>query len=94
MLVDVLKIGVSADPLARAELQTLFAADSKTLTALRAAPLQDETAVLRAHAHQEPVRFPSTTGIWLECALALHCVPPETPDFQVSELAIVANGFQ
>jgi hypothetical protein len=41
MLVDVLKIGVSPDPLAWAELQTLFAADSKTLAAFGAAPLQN-----------------------------------------------------
>src|SRR5882672_4229010 len=62
MVVDVLKIGVSPDPLARAELQTLFAADSKTLAALRAATLQNETAIFRAHAHQKPVRADAAAG--------------------------------
>jgi len=78
MLVDVLEIGVSADPLARAELQTLFAADSKTLPALGAATFQDQTAVFRTHPNQEPVCTPAAAGIWLKCALALHRVPPGT----------------
>lgn len=93
MLVDVLEIGVSADPLARAELQTLFAADGKTLTAFRAAPLQDQAAVFRAHAHQEPVRALAAAGIWLECALALHSFL-RGPRLRVCELAIVAKGFR
>ena len=76
MLVDVLEIGVSADPLARAELQTLFAADSKTLTAFRAATFQHKTAVLCAHAHQKPVCPLPAAVIRLECALAFHsCLP-------------------
>jgi len=78
MVVDVLKIGVSPDPLARAELQTLFAADSKTLAAFCATTLQDETAILRAHAHQEPVRAHAAAGVWLECALTLHSILPGT----------------
>ncbi len=92
MLVDVLKFGVSADPLVRAELQTLFTADCKTFTAFRATTFQDQTAVLRAHAHQEPVRPLAAAGIWLECALAFHSIL-RRPTFRVCEPVIVAGAF-
>ena len=93
VLVHVPEVAVSADPLGRAELQTLFAANCQTFTAFGAATFQDETTIFRAHAHQEPVCALAPAGIWLECALALHAFL-RGPELRVCELVIVANGFQ
>jgi hypothetical protein len=91
--VNVLEIGVPADSLARPKFQQpLFVANRKTLAAFRATTLQNKTAVLRAHAHQEPMRPLSPASVRLECALALHASLQE-PKSSVRELAIVANAF-
>src|SRR5690349_9524978 len=50
----------------------LFAADSQTLAAFRAAALENEPAVFRGHANEKAVRLTATTSIWLERALTLH----------------------
>ena len=56
----------------------LLAADGQTLAALRAAPLQHEAAVLRAHPHQKPVRPLAMARCWAEtCALPCHDIPSE-----------------
>ena len=52
--------------------QRLFAADRETLSALGAAALQDEAAILGGHANQETVRLAAAARIRLKRALALH----------------------
>ena len=47
-------------------------ADRQTLAAFRAPALEDQTPVLRAHAHQESVRPFAVARIGLERALSLH----------------------
>src|SRR6266852_2509827 len=53
-------------------LNSLFAADRQPLAPLGAAPLQHQTAVLRAHADQKPVRAFAPAGVGLERTLSLH----------------------
>jgi len=50
----------------------LLAADGEPLTALGAAALQNDPAVLGGHPNAEPVRLPATAGVWLKRALPLH----------------------
>ena len=47
-------------------------ADRQTFAAFRPSALEDETPVLRAHAHQESVRSFAVARIGLERALSLH----------------------
>ena len=47
-------------------------ADRQALAALRAPALEDESPVLRAHAHQKSVRPFAVARIGLERALSLH----------------------
>jgi hypothetical protein len=68
----------------------LFAADSETLPALRASPLQHEPAVLCAHPDAKTVRPLAPAGIRLECALTLH-----EPSFRGrNEPSMLSNGFE
>jgi hypothetical protein len=53
-------------------IELLLTADRQAFSALCAAPLEDETAVLRAHPYEESVRSLTMTLIWLERPLALH----------------------
>jgi hypothetical protein len=67
----------------------LFAADSETLPALGASPLQHEPAVFRAHPDQKSVRPLAPASVRLECALALH-----EPSFRGrNEPSMLSNGF-
>ena len=50
----------------------LFAADGQPLTAFCAAPFQDQTAILGAHAHEKSVRPLTVASIRLERTLAFH----------------------
>jgi hypothetical protein len=56
----------------------LLAADGKTLAPLRASPLDDETAILRAHADQEAVRPAPAAAVGLERSLAFHVISTES----------------
>src|SRR5437867_2971817 len=67
----------------------LFAAHGQTFAALRAAALQDQTAVLGAHPHHKPVRLLPMTRVRLERALALHGFPSGE-----NEPTMLANGFR
>ncbi len=69
----------------------LFATDGETLASLRSPPLQNQTAVLRTHSHEKPVRTPTVASIGLKRPLSLHCRVPSTTDEKPS---MVANAFQ
>jgi hypothetical protein len=74
-VVDLLKLGAPSNPLGWSELQ-LFAADGKTLAALRAAPFEHQAAVFRAHPNEKTMRPLAVARIWLKCANSLgHDIP-------------------
>jgi hypothetical protein len=107
-LVDLLKLWAATDPVGSSKLQTLFAADGEPLAALRATPLEDQTAIFGAHPHQESVRPSAVPRVGLKCSLALHASPSWWPlrtrvrrcqmscrrSFLVNELSIIAKGFR
>jgi hypothetical protein len=64
-LVDLLKLRAAANALVWAEPQ-LLAADGEALAALGAPALQDQAAVLGAHAHQKPMRLLAVTRVGLK----------------------------
>src|SRR5262245_58820443 len=53
----------------------LFAADRQTFAAFGTAALEHQSAVLRAHPHQKPVRPLAAARVGLERALSLHEIP-------------------
>ena len=63
-------------------------ADRQTLAAFRPPALEDQTPVLRAHAHQESVRPFAMARIGLERALSLHDIPSGR-----NEPSMLANAF-
>jgi hypothetical protein len=80
-IVNLPKVGAPADSFGGAKTHRvlharrpveLFAADRKPLAAFRASAFQHQSAVLRAHPHQKPMRPPTMTRVRLKCALALH----------------------
>ena len=89
-VVDRLELRAAAYVLGGAKPQIeLFAADREPFASLGAPPLQDQTAVLGTHSHQETVRLPAMTRIGLERALALHGIPSGE-----NEPSMLANAFQ
>lgn len=93
--VDFLEFGAPPDPLGRAEAcgrrhGSLLGADGQTLAALRAPALEDQTAVLRAHPYQEPVRPLATPLIRLERSLPLHV--DSAGDALANEPTMLANA--
>jgi hypothetical protein len=71
--------------------RVLFAADGETLASLRSPPLQNQTAVLRTHSHQKPMRAPAMASVGLKRPLSLHC---RLPSATVEKPSMVANAFQ
>jgi len=72
-----LEFCAASNPLSWSELQ-LFAADGETLAALGASPLEHQTAVFRAHAHEEPMRPLAAARIRLKCTHSLgHDIPSQ-----------------
>jgi hypothetical protein len=75
VLVDPFELGSAANPLCWPETQ-LLAADGQPFPSLRAAPLQHETTVFRAHSDEKPVRSLAVTRIRLKRADSLgHDIP-------------------
>lgn len=72
-LVNGLELRAAANPLDRTESRDqLLVAHSQPLAPFRAAALQHEAAILRAHPDQEPMRPFAPTRVGLEGALSLH----------------------
>ena len=75
--VHLLKLCTAANPFGWSELQ-LFAADGETLAALGPSPLEHQTAVFRAHAHEESMRPLAAARIRLKCTHSLgHDIPSQ-----------------
>ena len=84
-IVDLLELRAATDPFGRAKSHRrragprgLLAADGQPFTAFRAAALQHEASILRAHAHQKPMRPLPVARIGLKRADSLgHGFPSE-----------------
>jgi hypothetical protein len=79
VVVDRLVFGTTADPVIAAEARhgrrRLLAADREPLPPFCAPALENQAAVLRAHAHQKPMRARAVPCIRLKSTLSLHRIP-------------------
>jgi hypothetical protein len=91
-LVHLLKIGPAANSLVGSK-PHLPAADSQPFATLRAAALEHQPPVLRAHSNQKAVCTPSAARVRLKCPLALHDLLRREPSAG-PEISMVANAFE